>query len=68
VTVQATSDRCRMAPIDEAAEVIGTKVRNLKRAAAKQQIPHLRIGTLWFVPRAWLASVTAWPPEEGGPA
>lgn len=52
-----------MVPITDAAAVIGTRVRNLKRAAIRKEIPCLRFGTQWFVPEAWLTSVTSWPSE-----
>ena len=51
-----------MVRASEAAPKLGVSPRMIKRAVARGEIPGLRIGTLYLVNAAWLASVTSWPP------
>ena len=53
-----------MVPIREAALLLGASVATLKRAGETGEVPVLRIRTLYLIPRAWLAEVTAWPKQE----
>jgi excisionase family DNA binding protein len=48
-----------------AARKLGVAPRTVKRAVAKRDIPGTRVGTVYLVNAAWLASVTTWtPPAE----
>ena len=54
-----------MVKASEAAEKLGIHPRTVKRAIAAKEIPGTRVGRLYLVNAAWLASVTTWtPPQE----
>lgn len=48
----------------KAAARLGVDSRTVKRAIAKGEIPGTRVGTLYLVNAAWLATVTSWAPQE----
>ncbi len=48
----------------EAAGKLGVNSRTVKRAIAKGDIPGTRVGTVYLVNAAWLATVTSWTPRE----
>ena len=62
VTTAETSPGIR---VREAAPRLGLAERTVRRACAASAIPAKKRGRIWFVSPAWLASVTAWPPENG---
>lgn len=53
-----------MVKASEAARKLGVHPRTVKRAVAGGQIPGTRIGTLYLVNAAWLATVTSWTPQQ----
>jgi excisionase family DNA binding protein len=53
-----------MVTVTEAAAVLGVSANTLKRAGEEGEIPVERIRSVYLVPAAWLAKVTAWPREE----
>lgn len=62
---QAVSPARLMVSVAEAAAALGVSEDTLKRAGDDGEIPMRRIRTRCLLPAAWLASVTAWPPENG---
>jgi excisionase family DNA binding protein len=54
-----------MVTVGEAAATLGVSPNTLKRAGEEGEIPIRRIRSVYLLPVAWLAAVTAWPPEEG---
>lgn len=59
-----------LTPADVVAEIGKDKIseRTIRRAIADGEIPGVKIRNVYLLPAAWLASVTAWPPEEGAVA
>ncbi len=59
-----------MVTVGEAAATLGVSPNTLKRAGEEGDVPVRRIRSVYLVPAAWLAEITAWPPEvpEGGAA
>lgn len=52
-----------MVTVGEAAAQLGVSPNTLKRAGEAGEVPVRRIRTVYLVPAAWLAQMTAWPPE-----
>lgn len=61
MAVETGQDMVRAA---KAAAKLGVDSRTVKRAIAKGEIPGTRVGTLYLVNAAWLATVTSWAPQE----
>lgn len=53
-----------MVKASSAAKKLGVHPRTVKRAITSGQIPGTRIGTVYLVNGAWLATVTAWMPQQ----
>lgn len=49
-----------MVKASSAARKLGIHPRTVKRAIASGQIPGTRVGSLYLVNAAWLATVTSW--------
>jgi hypothetical protein len=56
-----------LTPAEARAEIGEDKIseRTIKRAIAAGEIGGLKIRNVYLVSAEWLASVTAWPPQEG---
>jgi hypothetical protein len=56
-----------LTPAEAVAELGEDKIseRTIRRAIAEGQIPGLKIRNVYLVSAAWVATVTAWPPENG---
>lgn len=53
-----------MVRASKAATKLGVHPRTVKRAIASGEIPGTRVGTLYLVNAAWLATVTTWMPGQ----
>jgi excisionase family DNA binding protein len=54
----------KMVTVTEAAATLGVSANTLKRAGEAGEIPVRRIRSVYLLPLAWLAEVTAWPDRE----
>ena len=57
--------------LEEAGRLLGVHPETLRKRAEKGEIPHLRIGDRWLIPRQWITDVAngnaaAWQPNEHG--
>jgi hypothetical protein len=55
-----------LTPAEAVAEIGEDRIseRTIRRAIADGQIPGIKIRNVYLLSAAWLASVTAWPPEN----
>lgn len=53
-----------MVKASKAASKLGVHPRTVKRAIASGQIPGTRVGSIYLVNAAWLATVTSWMPQQ----
>jgi excisionase family DNA binding protein len=58
------SPQCLMVTVTEAAQALGVSPNTLKRAGEAGEIPMRRIRSVYLLPAAWLADLTAWPERK----
>ncbi len=57
--------------LEEAGRILGVHPETLRKRAEKGEIPHIRIGDRWLIPRQWITDVAngnaaAWQPNQYG--
>jgi len=57
--------------LDEAGRLMSVHPETLRKRAEKGEIPHVRVGDRWLIPRQWLVDVAngnaaAWQPNDHG--
>ena len=57
--------------LDEAARMLSVHSETIRKRAEKGEVPHVRVGDRWLIPRQWIVDVAngngaAWQPNDHG--
>jgi len=57
--------------LDEAARLLSVHSETIRKRAEKGEVPHVRVGDRWLIPRQWIVDVAngnaaAWQPNQHG--